>query len=108
MAPVVELRGAIVYGLTRQINPWICLLLSCFGSTIVIPLVYYFNRRPLRMGGETAKAYERFGFEAIFPASTEASNFINQGIVVLLIGLILSLYPMYKVIRLNPLTAMKR
>jgi uncharacterized membrane protein len=42
MAPVVELRGAIVYGLTRQINPWICLLLSILGSTIVIPLVYYF------------------------------------------------------------------
>ena len=60
------------------------------------------------MGGETAKAYERFGFEAIFPASTDVSNFINQGIVVLLIGLILSLYPMYKVIRLNPVTAMKR
>ena len=71
-------------------------------------LVYYFNRHPLRMGGETAKAYERFGFEAIFPTSTEASNFINQGLVVLVIGLLLSLYPMYKVIRLNPVTAMKR
>jgi len=42
MAPVVELRGAIIYGLTRQINPWICLLLSILGSTLVIPLVYYF------------------------------------------------------------------
>jgi ABC-type lipoprotein release transport system permease subunit len=78
------------------------------GILTSIPLVYYFSRRPLRMGGETAKAYERFGFEAIFPASTDVSNFINQGIVVLLIGLILSLYPVYKVIRLNPVTAMKR
>ena len=60
------------------------------------------------MGGETAKAYERFGFEAIFPTSTEASNFISQGLVVLIIGLALSLYPMYKIIRLNPITAMKR
>jgi len=42
MAPVVELRGAIVYGLTRQINPMICLLLSILGSSIVIPVVYYF------------------------------------------------------------------
>ena len=78
------------------------------GIITSIPLVYYFNRHPLRMGGETAKAYERFGFEAIFPTSTGVSNFVNQGLVVLIIGLLLSLYPMYKVIRLNPVTAMKR
>lgn len=78
------------------------------GIIISIPLVYYLNTHPLKMGGETAKAYERFGFEAIFPTSTEASNFITQGLIVLIIGLALSLYPMYKIIRINPITAMKR
>lgn len=77
------------------------------GMIASIPLVFYLNRYPLKMGGETAKAYERFGFEAIFPASTDASIFIYQGLVVLIIGLLLSLYPVYKVIRLNPVTAMK-
>jgi putative ABC transport system permease protein len=81
-----------------------CLL----GITASIPLVYYLNRYPIRIGGETAKAYERFGFEAIFPTSTDASIFIYQGVTVLFIGLLLSLYPMYKVIRLDPVTAMKR
>lgn len=81
-----------------------CLL----GIMASIPLVYYLNRYPLKIGGETAKAYERFGFEAIFPASVEPSNFINQGLIVLVIGLLLSLYPIYKVIRLNAVTAMKR
>lgn len=42
MTPVIELRGAIVYGLLRQINPWACFFLSFLGSTIIIPLVYYF------------------------------------------------------------------
>jgi len=88
-------------------------ILTVFAGCILgiitsIPLVYYLNRHPIKMGGETAKAYERFGFEAIFPTSTEASNFIYQGLVVLVIGLLLSLYPMYKVIRLNPVNAMKR
>src|SRR5574338_485939 len=72
------------------------------GITLSIPVVYYLNIHPLRIGGETAKAYERFGFEAVFPTSTAASNFIYQGIVVLIIGLVLSLYPMYKTFRLNP------
>lgn len=81
-----------------------CLL----GILASVPLVHYFSRYPLRIGGETAKAYERFGFEPVFPTSTDPSNFIRQGIVVLIIGLILSLYPVYKIIRLNPVTAMKK
>ncbi|HEY0898648.1 MAG TPA: FtsX-like permease family protein, partial [Sphingobacteriaceae bacterium] len=81
-----------------------CLL----GILASIPLVYYFNRHPLRMSGETARAYERFGFEPIFPTSVSPGNFIDQGLIVLIIGLILSLYPMYKIIRLDPVKAMKR
>ncbi|HVS92036.1 MAG TPA: FtsX-like permease family protein [Mucilaginibacter sp.] len=81
-----------------------CLL----GILVSVPLVYYLNRYPLRIGGETAKAYEKFGFEAVFPTSTDASNFITQGLIVMGVGLILSLYPIYKIIRLDPVTAMKR
>lgn len=81
-----------------------CLL----GILISIPLIFYLNKHPIRLGGETAKIYERFGFEAIFPTSTSIEIFISQGIIVLVIGLILSLYPVYKTIRLNPVTAMKK
>ena len=81
-----------------------CLL----GLMISIPVVYYFKKFPIRIGGETAKAYERFGFEAIFPTSVETGIFIDQGIVVLVIGLLLSLYPVYKIIRLNAINALKR
>ncbi|QJB31979.1 ABC transporter permease [Chitinophaga oryzae] len=84
-------------------------LVGCLlGICVSIPLIYYLNRHPIRIGGETAKAYERFGFEAVFPTSTAASIFIYQGVVVLIIGLLLSLYPVYKVFRLDPVTAMKR
>lgn len=81
-----------------------CLL----GIAASIPLVYYFNRHPIKIGGDTAETYQRFGFEPIFPTSVDASVFIRQGIIVLIIGLILSLYPMYKAMRLNPVTAMKK
>jgi putative ABC transport system permease protein len=78
------------------------------GIIASIPLVYYFNRHPIRIGGDTAATYQRFGFEPIFPTSLDASNFIRQGIIVIVIGFILSLYPMYKAMRLNPVTAMKK
>ncbi len=78
------------------------------GIIASIPLLYYFNRHPITIGGETAATYQRFGFEPIFPTSLDASNFIRHGIIVLVIGLILSLYPMYKAMRINPVTAMKK
>ncbi|MFN9319157.1 MAG: FtsX-like permease family protein [Chitinophagales bacterium] len=88
-------------------------VLTVFGGCVLglitnIPIVYYFNRHALKLGGETARIYEKFGFEAIFPTSTSADNFISQGITVLVIGLILSLYPIIKILRINPATSMKR
>lgn len=81
-----------------------CLL----GIIASMPVVWYLNRHPLSLSGETAKIYERFGFEPVFPASAETIHFITQGLIVLMIGLVLSLYPIVKVIRLKPVLAMKR
>ncbi|HEU4608871.1 MAG TPA: FtsX-like permease family protein, partial [Chitinophagaceae bacterium] len=83
---------------------WACLL----GIVCSIPLVFYLNRHPIRMGGETARIYNRFGFEAVFPTSTAPVHFISQALLILCLGLILSLYPAYKVLSLNPANAMKR
>ena len=84
-------------------------LIGCVtGILVSVPLIFYLNKNPIRIGGETAKAYERFGFEAVFPTSIDASNFIYQGTIVLIIGLVLSFYSLYKVIRLKPVIAMKK
>lgn len=92
--------------LTELIITVICgCLLGIISS---IPLVYYLNRYPIRIGGETAEIYKRFGFEPIFPTSTNAIHFVSQGLIVLFIGLLLSLYSMYKVMRLNVVTAMRK
>jgi putative ABC transport system permease protein len=78
------------------------------GILASVPLIFYLNKHPIRIGGDTAKAYERFGFEAIFPTSTDSSIFLYQALVVLLIGVGLSLYPIVKVMQLKPVTAMKK
>lgn len=84
-------------------------LIGCFAGVLAsVPVVYYLNRHPIRMGGETAKAYERFGFEAVFPTSTDSSIFLNQALIVLLIGVVLSLYPAIKILQLKPVAAMKK
>lgn len=78
------------------------------GILVSIPIVYYLNKFPITLKGDMAKVYEEFGFEPIFPASQDAGIFIVQGTIVLIIGLALSLYPIAKVIQLDPVTAMKK
>lgn len=84
-------------------------LLGCLAGILAsIPIVYYLKEYPIRFSGEMAESYRRFGFEPIFPASINAGIFMTQGIIVLVLGFVLSLYPMIKVLRLNPVTAMKK
>ncbi|MBU6157509.1 MAG: ABC transporter permease [Bacteroidetes bacterium] len=80
-------------------------VLGILGS---IPLIQYLHRYPLKMKETTAKAYEEFGFEAVFPTATDARIFWEQGIAVLMIGIVLSLYPILQIIRLNPVEALKK
>lgn len=77
------------------------------GLGLSVAAVGYLHRFPIRFSGEMAKTYQRFGFEPIFPASTEAKIFVAQGLIVLFVGLLLSIYPMLKLWRLNPVTSMK-
>ncbi len=87
----------------------ITIITGCaLGIVCSIPLIWYLHIHPLKMGGETAKAYEQFGFEAIFPTSTNPIIFIEQGITVAIIGLILCIYPIIQIIRLIPVDALKR
>lgn len=81
---------------------------SLAGVLLSWPITWYFTAYPIRIGGEMAKIYERFGFEAIFPATLHAPIFLNQTLTVLAIGLILALYPVVRVMRLDPVAAMRR
>ncbi len=79
-----------------------------FGLITSIPIIYYLYKYPITFKGEMAKVYEQFGFEPIFPTSTDPGIFITQGLIVIALGLILSIYPLFKVVRLNPVNAMKK
>jgi putative ABC transport system permease protein len=81
---------------------------SSMGLLCSIPIVLYLNRHPIRIGGEMAEAYKRFNFEPIFPASVSPSIFFTQGLFVFTMGVLLSVYPVIKALRVNPIAAMKK
>ena len=85
------------------------MLLGCLvGVLISIPIVYFLHDHPLRISGETARAYERFGFEPVFPAAYQATHFIRQVLIVCMVGCIISLYPVYKSFSLNMMQSMRK
>jgi len=78
------------------------------GILLSIPVVYYLKIHPIRFSGDMGETWERFGFEAVLPTSTAPDNFIWQALIVLCIGFVLSIYPVWKVLRLDPVISMKR
>jgi putative ABC transport system permease protein len=86
----------------------IAMLGTFAGMAISLPVVIYFSKFPIRFSGQIARAYEQFGFEAIFPSVVKADIFITQALIVLTIALILGLYPLYYVNRLNVIKAMRK
>jgi ABC-type lipoprotein release transport system permease subunit len=83
-------------------------LTGCFaGLLLSLPVVWWLREHPIRMGGETAKIYEKFGFEAVFPTAFEPRIFLEQAVIVLSVGLVLAIYPVVNVLRLKPVEAMR-
>ncbi len=78
------------------------------GMLISYPVVKYFEVSPIQMGGKLAEAYENFGFEAVWPATMDLNIFITQAIIVLVISLVIGIFPLTRIYRMDAVTAMKR
>lgn len=77
------------------------------GILLSLPLVLYLNKQPIRVSGNLAETYERFGFEALFPTAVHLPIFIIQSLIVLLIAILIGLYPVWYVSKIDPVTYMK-
>jgi ABC-type lipoprotein release transport system permease subunit len=78
-----------------------------FGILVSIPIIWYLAEYPIRLGGDYAKAMEKFNFEPVLPASTDPGILITQALIVLVISSLLALYPIYKVLTMEPIKAMR-
>ena len=71
------------------------------GALASLPIVVYFFLNPILVSGDMAAAYEKFGIEPILPFALDISVFIHQAIAVLIIALVLGIYPMVTIGKLN-------
>ena len=84
-------------------------LVGCvLGLAASIPLVFFWAQHPIRFGGDMKNMYEKMGFEAVIPMATTPSIFYKQVIIIGIISLLLSAYPLLKIFSLNALKAMRK
>ena len=77
------------------------------GIAVVSPVRYYFNINPIRLEGQAAESIETFGFEPVIQASTQTDIALTHAGIVLLIVLICTSYPIWVILRLKPVKAMR-
>lgn len=57
MVPVIELRGAIPYGITAGLEPWLVYPLAAIGNLLPVPFILLFIRKIFQW----MKRYEKLG-----------------------------------------------
>ncbi len=88
-------------------NIFVSMLGAMVGTIVSVPVIAYFNAYPIHVTGELKDAYESYGFDPVFYFSVDPKIFYSQGLVVLIIALVLSVYPMIKIGRLDAVEAMR-
>ncbi len=111
-----ELGMLMAVGMKKAQLAFIVMLESIFVSLVgcalglaaSIPMVFFWASHPIRFAGDLKNMYEKMGFEAIIPMATTPVIFYRQAIIILIVSLILSVYPLYKIFSMNALKAMKK
>jgi putative ABC transport system permease protein len=75
------------------------------GMVCIYPLVLYYHIHPIKLTGDMGKSTELYNIEPVIQMSTNISNFIIQGYVVLLIAVLLSLYAIFKIHKIKVIEA---
>lgn len=91
---------------------WIeLLIISVLGAILGIigafPVCAYFYLYPIRFGEDLGKMMEDYGFEAALQTSLEPGIFIQQGIIIALMSVIIGIYPFVKLNRMDAITYMR-
>jgi ABC-type lipoprotein release transport system permease subunit len=87
---------------------FICMIGLFFGFLGSIPIVAYFHFYPIHMGVSMAKSYAAFGMDAILPTAWQLDYMVEQVYIVFAIIVVVLIYPLYSVYKLDLTKAMRR
>ena len=74
---------------------------------VAYPLATYFHYHPIYLGNEAAKAYEQFNFEPYMPTQLPDIYFLIQPLVILVMMMLTSIYPIVYLSKLKVSKALR-
>ncbi|MCB2200712.1 ABC transporter permease [bacterium] len=74
---------------------------------LTIPILAKLQQEPIQLTGKMAEGYESYGFEPVLAFTLHAPIFFWQTFFVLLIALVSSSYPFFRISKLNSVEAMR-
>jgi ABC-type lipoprotein release transport system permease subunit len=77
------------------------------GIVVSVPVLLYLFHHPIRLTGEAATYMESFGFEPVLPFSLAPSIFWWQALTVLIIAVAASVYPVWRIGRIEPVDELR-
>ncbi|GAA5188753.1 ABC transporter permease [Ferrimonas gelatinilytica] len=77
------------------------------GLAIAVPVLLYLAAHPIQLTGQTAHMMQELGWDPILPALVAPWLFINQIGIVLMLLLLCLLYPLWRILRLELVSALK-
>jgi putative ABC transport system permease protein len=86
---------------------FLSLLGVVFGVLTSLPVIYYFHINPLYFYGDAAEAIVEFGMEPFIQFSMDPDIFLLQATIVFILTLLISIYPLWHMKKLQPVKAMR-
>tara|TARA_B100001115_G_C15847962_1_gene428461 strand:+ start:51 stop:1271 length:1221 start_codon:yes stop_codon:yes gene_type:complete len=78
------------------------------GSLLALPIALYYHYNPIELSGDMDAMMEDYGMEPLLPFSIDPDIWFTHGGIVLCISVLVSLYAIVSIYRLNPVKAMRR
>ena len=77
------------------------------GMAVVKPVQFYFKYNPIDLSGQMKEAIEQYNFEPKLYTTTSFIINLNHGTIIFVIGVLVSLYAVVKIMKLNPVESMR-
>jgi len=77
------------------------------GMAVVKPVQFYFKYNPIDLSGQMKEAVEQYNFEPKLYTTTSFIINLNHGTIIFFIGVLVSLYAVVKILKLNPIESMR-
>ncbi len=79
----------------------------CLGDLAGYFINHYFTINPIEFGSEMSELYKEYGFLPQLKSMTASFIFIHTSLVIFIVSIVASIYPMIKVYRLEPLKGIR-